>query len=95
MSAEYTGTNNRYIRFYGANLNISYTIRESVYTYTISSISADHTIVISDAQTDKLHMKANGNWTTITRAYKKTGSGWVEQADLTNLFQDGTIYVNG
>ena len=93
MSAEYTGTSNRYIRFYGANLNISYTIRESVYTYTISNISADHTIVISNVQSNKMYTKVNGNWVGLQKVYKKVSNSWVEQTDLTNVFETDKIYV--
>ena len=66
----------------GSDVTSGLVVSGSNYVYTLTNVSADHTILVeSNSPRDKV--------------YKKTSSGWVEQTDLANLFQDGTIYVNG
>lgn len=81
-------SNNYYLRFYGANLTINYTVNETFYTYTISNIQADHTITISDVLTsNKLYMKMDSMNTFITSAYSSN-------YDVNNLIayvQNGAI----
>lgn len=45
--------------------------------------------------TDTIYFKDNGAWVTATKAYKKVNGSWVEQSDLTNVFQSGTNYIKG
>ena len=80
------------IRLWGVDLVITYTSSE-YYSYTISNISADHTILISDAQSNKMYMKVNGDWVGLQKVHKKINGSWVEQTDLTNVFESGKIYV--
>lgn len=94
------GTNTYQTRFYGASLTIVYNVSggggtAAYYSYTVSNISADHTIVISDVSSDKMYIKTNTGWTELQKVYKKVSNSWVEQTDLTNVFTDGTIYVKG
>jgi hypothetical protein len=96
FDAQYTGASTAYnVSVRGAELTVSYTMNEDYYVYTISNVPEVHTIVINDNVSESLKRKVNGNWVNITHAYKNTQGGWVERTDLTNLFQDGTIYVNG
>ena len=94
LSGNYTGSNSYYLNFYGANLTINYTINEVYYTYTISNISTDHTILIEDAQSECTYIKQNGNWVKLEAVYKKIGGSWTIQSDLSTVFTDGTVYVN-
>lgn len=91
--------NNRVVRFYGANLTINYSLPGTggtiqYYTYTISNISADHTIVISEAVTEKMFIKVNNAWVPAVAVHKKINGSWVRQTDLTNVFESGEIYLN-
>ena len=80
----------------GSDVTSSLVVSGSNYVYTLTNVSADHTILVEPRSSrDKVYKKTSSGWVEITHAYKKTSSGWVEQTDLTNLFQDGTIYVNG
>lgn len=93
-----SGANNRYVSFYGASLTINYMVPGTggtvmYYAYTISNISADHTIVISEASSDKMYTKVNGNWVQLQKVHKKINGSWVEQTDLTNVFESDKIYV--
>ena len=88
------GTTTYYTRFYGADLTVVYTVPgDYCYGYTISNISADHTIVISDAVSAKVYLKVNGSWVQATKVYKKISGSWVEQTDFSNLFDSNTIYI--
>lgn len=44
---------------------------------------------------DKLYVKKSGAWKEVAKAYKKVNGSWVEQSDLTTVFQTGTNYVCG
>ena len=94
------GTTTYYTRFYGANLVINYTAPGTggtilYYSYTISNISADHTITVEDAG-QRAQVKLNGAWVSVTDVYKKVSGGWVKQTNLDDLFNPtGTIYVRG
>lgn len=89
LSAQYTGSSSYYIRFYGATLSVSYTIENDIYTYTISNISADHTIVIIDKP--KIFMKQNGQYVRCNKIYKKVNNVWTLADDA--AFDDPTVYI--
>ena len=77
-------------------VSITYNQSVSYYSYTINNITADHTIVVSNATAqDKLYIKVNGSWIEATAIYKKVNGSWVEQTDLTNVFNSGTNYKVG
>ena len=53
-------------------------------TYTYSVASSEH-----------LFFKSGGAWIAANKAYKKVSGAWVEQSDLTTVFQSGVNYVKG
>lgn len=66
------------------------------YEYTISNITADHVIVVTQSgSTTTLYFKQNGSWVAASKVYKKINGSWVQQSDLTNVFESGTNYVKG
>lgn len=50
------------------------------YTYTLSNLSADHTLVYSETPTNMLYVKQNGTWVTVSKLYVKQNGTWTEQA---------------
>lgn len=96
-----TATNNasstrRYIYVYGVSLNVTYESDGVVYIYTLSNVTADHTIVVSaSTASDTLYVKLSGTWKEVTAAYKKVSGSWVLQSDVTTVFQSGTNYKQG
>ena len=97
-----TATNNasqtvRYLYVYGATVTVVYQMAGSVYIYTISNVQGNHTIVVtSSGSTDKiLYKDSTGNWVQATKVYKKVNGSWVEQSDLTTVFDSNTNYVKG
>ena len=63
------------------------------YAYSISNVSADHTIVVAVVNNNKAYIKVNGSWVACSKVYKKVSGSWVEQSDLSNVFSNDTIYI--
>jgi len=79
----------------GATLSITYTVPTTgndYYTYTLTTVSADHVIIIGSGSSAALYLKVNGSWVAVSKAYQKVGGSWVEQ-DITTLFNTNTNYV--
>lgn len=65
------------------------------YVYRIFNVNADHNIVVSLANTSvTAYHKVNGSYEQVTAIYKKINGAWVEQTDLTTVFEDGKVYFN-
>ena len=96
-----TATNNasstrRHVYIYGVSFTVTYEVSGVIYIYTLTNITADHTIVVTAAVVqDKLYIKVNGSWVEATAVYKKVSGSWVLQTDLTNVFDSGTNYKMG
>ena len=89
---QYTDENNDSLQFkVTITLNEPFTPR-TYWGYTLTNITADHTIVVTTASSATIYVKINGSWTPFTKAYKKVSGVWVEQADLSNVFDSGTNY---
>lgn len=76
----------RQIYVYGATMTITYQMASGgVYVYTISNVSANHTIVVisSGGSQPKIYIKKNGTWTQCSKVYKKVNGSWVEQSAST------------
>lgn len=89
----FTATNNasgtqRIFYIYGVSFNVTYESDGVIYVYTLTNVSADHTIVVaaSAAAQDTLYIKINGTWTAASAVYKKVNGSWVEQTNLSNIF---------
>ena len=49
----------------------------------------------STGDTDTLFFKENGQWVEVAAAYKKVNGSWVQQSDITTVFNSSTNYVKG
>lgn len=84
----------------GATLSISYTVPSSgsatYYEYTISSVTADHVIVVStgSSSSEAIWSKESGTWMTYSAVWKKSSGTWTIQA-ASAAFDEGTNYVRG
>ena len=66
------------------------------YRYTLNNIQAAHTLVVSiGGAVTILYFKDGGVWRTATKAYKKINGSWVEQSDLTSVFNINSVYKKG
>jgi len=65
------------------------------YEYTITSIAANHVIVVSSSSSGpELYVKVNGIWKKVLTAYKKQNGSW-SQVAVDQAFQSGTNYKRG
>lgn len=64
------------------------------YTYTVSG-DATIAVVIGGGTTQTIYFKMEGNWTAASKVYKKVNGSWVQQSDLTSVFDANTNYVKG
>lgn len=80
----YSGTYSQYyFHIYGATLTVGYTINEAYYTYMITNIVADHSIVISSiSQSLPLRIKQNGQWITPQKLFVKQNGSWVQSTTI-------------
>lgn len=74
----------RHMYIYGVSFTVTYSISGDFYTYTITNVTADHTIVVSSSGVStKIFIKKNGSWVRCSKVYKKVNGSWVEQASST------------
>lgn len=88
------------IGYYGGRmLGITWTVTYTIngYTYTITNITADHVITVTTGSgpTTTIKIKAGGSWVTATKVYKKINGSWVQQSNLTSVFDENTNYIKG
>lgn len=63
-------------------------------TYYIRFYGADLTIeYTSGGVTQTLKIKSNGKWTDVSKVYKKENGSWIEQTELSQVFDTNINYV--
>ena len=67
------------------------TIDYYTYSYIVTG-DATIAVTIGASQQPKLYVKESGSWKEVLKAYKKINGSWVEQTDLTTVFQSGINY---
>lgn len=96
-----TATNNasgtaRHVYVYGVSFTVTYEIDGVIYTYTITNVTSDHTIIVTaGASQAAIYVKLNGSWVVSTSVYKKINGTWQIQSNLSNVFQQGVNYKQG
>lgn len=92
-----------YVGYYGGlvlgiTFEVTYSTGSGVdhytYTYTVSG-DATIAVVIGATAQPMLYTKENGVWKEVTAAYKKVNGVWVQQSDLTTVFEPGVNYIKG
>jgi len=77
------------LRFYAARGYSGTSNNYYIYIY-----GADLTIeYTSGGVTQTLKIKSNGNWTDVSKVYKKENGEWIEQTELSQVFDTNTNYV--
>ena len=64
----------------------------SIYLYIYA---AELTVTYDVAPQYILYTKNGNNWTPVTKAYKKISGAWVEETDLTQVFDSNNQYIQG
>lgn len=87
------------VGYYGGRmLGITWTVTYQVsgYVYTITTVTTDHTIVVTAAGgSDVILFKSGSSWVQAARVYKRVNGAWVQQSDLTAVFDSSKNYVRG
>ena len=92
-----TATNNassthRFIYVYGVTMTVTYSVSGKVYTYTLTNIVTDHTVVFTAGSSGPtLYVKSGSSWVQVTRAYRKVSGAW-QQVAVDQAFTSGTRY---
>lgn len=74
---------------------ITYNQSVSYYSYSITNIQADHAIVVSPSGGggEQLYVKVSGTYRAVSAVYMKVNGSWVQQTNLSSLFNTNTKYV--
>lgn len=79
----------------GNDVTSSLVAGTGVYTYSLTDISANHTILVAEANTDKFYFKNGSTWVAAKKVYKKISGVWVEQSDLPSVITGDVHYKRG
>lgn len=80
---------------FGIRINCRRNARNTQSYYYIYGAEIDVTYTVPTPTTEQILFKDNGAWVAATKVYKKANGIWVEQSDLTNVFDANTNYVKG
>lgn len=74
---------------------ITYNQSVSYYSYSITNIQADHAIVVSPSGGggEQFYVKVSGTYRAVSAVYMKVNGSWVQQTNLSSLFNTNTKYV--
>lgn len=70
-------------------------ITHYTYTYTVTGNATIAVTIGGGGQTAVLYFKDNGSWVAAVKAYKKVNGAWVEQSDLSTVFDSTTNWRKG
>lgn len=91
-----------YVGYYGGlvlgiTLTVTYSTGSGLDHYTYSfTVSGDAAIAVTiGGAADVILFRENGSWKAASKVYKKIGGAWVEQSDLSQVFEAGREYVRG
>lgn len=79
---------------FGIRINCRRNAKNTQSYYYIYGAEIDVTYEVP-VQTETLYFKDDGSWVAVSKAYKKINGIWVQQTDLTNVFDSQTNYVKG
>lgn len=92
-----------YVGYYGGlvlgiTLNVTYSTGEGLdhytYTYTVDGDATIAVVIGASGETTKLFVKISGIWQEVV-PYKKVSGSWVQQSDLTTVFDSTKNYLKG
>lgn len=79
---------------FGIRINCRRNARNTQSYYYIYGAEIDVTYTVPIV-TNKLYLKQNDVWTEVAKAYKKINGVWVEQSDITSIFNPSNHYIRG
>lgn len=79
----------------GATVYVEYETVNVYYTYGFV-VSGDTLIVVTISGSSAiLYFKNGSSWVQVTKVYKKINGAWVEQSDVTSIFNSSNHYIRG
>ena len=93
-----------YVGYYGGlvlgiTFEITYSVGDSIdhytYTYTVNGDAAIAVVIGGSGAQPIISFKDNGAWVSAANVYKKINGSWIQQNDLTIVFDANTNYVKG
>lgn len=79
----------------GATVYVEYETVNVYYTYDFV-VSGDTSIVVTIGSSSAiLYFKNDSSWVQVTKVYKKISGAWVEQSDVTSIFNSSNHYIRG
>lgn len=83
-------------RLLGITWKVNYTsggtLHHYTYTYTVTGDATIAVTIGSTTPTEIMYIKVNNSWVAASKVYKKISGSWVEQTDLTAVFESGVNY---
>ena len=78
-------------------VNYSYggTLHHYTYTYDVNGDAMIVVTIGSSGIQPKIYFKNSGSWTAATIVYKKVNGSWVQQTDLSSVFNSNINYIKG
>lgn len=74
-------------------------VTKTYYSYSIASVVEDMVIVVTfgeDTVANILYIKnSNGEWKQVSQVFRKINNEWIEQTDLSSVFDINTNYMKG
>ena len=77
---------------FGIRINCRRNAKNTQSYYYIYGAEIEVTYSIPQPVTDKMYIKVGGEYVLASHVYKKVSGAWVEQTNLTNVFDAGTNY---
>ena len=80
---------------FGIRINGRRNAKNTTAWWRVYGAEIDVTYTVPTPTTEQILYKSNGAWVAATKVYKKANGIWVEQSDLTTVFDVNTNYVRG
>lgn len=93
-----------YVGYYGGlvlgiTFEVTYSVGDGIdhytYTYTVDGDAAIIVVIGGSGAQPIISFKDNGAWVSATNVYKKINGSWIQQNDLTIVFDTNTNYIKG
>ena len=77
---------------FGIRINCRRNAKNTQSYYYIYGAEIDVTYTVPEPGSEKILFKSSGSWIEGTKTYKKVNGVWVEQTNLSNVFESGVNY---
>ena len=68
---------------------------KNTYQIRTTQVYVDLDYETVDSSQQEFYIKQNGSWVVVSAVYRKENGVWIEQTDISSLFDSDTKYVKG